>query len=334
MNEACASCGAALAADALACPSCRRLVHADRLASLSAEAEAATAAGELERAREAWRAVLELLPREAGQYAAVESKLASLDVAPEPEQERPAWTKRAGALGAAALLVWKVKPILAFVITKGKFLLLGLTKAKTFFSMFLALGVYWTAWGWQFALGLVLSIYIHEIGHVAALSQLGIPARAPLFIPGFGAIVRMEAYPKTPHDDALVGLAGPIWGLAAAIASWAIGAAFDAPFFIALARVGALINLFNLVPVWQLDGSRGFRALSRRYRWYVVGAIALAWVFVEDGMLLLVLVVAAARTAFTEATVEEPDGPILLRFLVLIAALAALMALDPGLPVP
>jgi hypothetical protein len=63
---------------------------------------------------------------------------------------------RAGSLaglGAIGLLLWKFKFIAAFVLTKAKFLFLGLTKASTFLSMFLSLGVYWAAFGWKFAWG-------------------------------------------------------------------------------------------------------------------------------------------------------------------------------------
>ncbi len=42
-----------------------------------------------------------------------------------------------------------------------------------------------------------------------------------------------------------------------------------------MARVGAWINLFNLFPVWQLDGSQGVRALSRGQRWLAVLALSL-----------------------------------------------------------
>src|SRR5207302_3963478 len=95
-----------------------------------------------------------------------------------------------------------------FLLTKGKLLLLGLTKATTFFSMLLSLGVYWAAWGWKFALGLVLSIYIHEMGHVFALRRLGFKASAPMFIPGLGALIRLRQHPANPREDAEIGLAG------------------------------------------------------------------------------------------------------------------------------
>jgi Zn-dependent protease len=86
------------------------------------------------------------------------------------------------------LFIWKFKVVLSFILTKGKLLLLGLTKGPTFLSMLLSVGVYWTAWGWRFAVGVVESIYVHAMGHVAMLRRFGIPATAPMFIPGFGGM--------------------------------------------------------------------------------------------------------------------------------------------------
>src|SRR2546430_4861243 len=82
--------------------------------------------------------------------------------------------------------------------------------------MLLSAGVYWTIWGWKFALGVVLSIYVHEMGHVQALQRYGIKATAPMFIPGVGAVVRLKQYPADRREDARVGLAGPLWGRPAA----------------------------------------------------------------------------------------------------------------------
>src|SRR5205085_2594758 len=81
----------------------------------------------------------------------------------QPADHRdPAAGRQKGWIAAAGAL-------LVSVLAKGKLLLLGLTKASTFFTMLLSMGVYWTAFGWKFAVGLVVSIYIHEMGHVAAL---------------------------------------------------------------------------------------------------------------------------------------------------------------------
>jgi hypothetical protein len=92
--------------------------------------------------------------------------------------------------------------LLLFSFGKLKFLLLGLTKAKTFFSMFAFFGFYWTQFGWPLAAGLVISLYIHEMGHVHMLRRLGIDAGAPLFIPGLGAFVMLKQHvtDRPGHD--------------------------------------------------------------------------------------------------------------------------------------
>jgi len=141
-------------------------------------------------------------------------------------------------------------------------LLLGLTKGGTLFSMLLSAGVYWTIWGWKFAFGIVLSIYIHEMGHVQALQRYGIKATAPMFIPGIGAVIRLKQYRPTPART-------PGSGSPARSGDWAPRSrptSCTAPpasgCGARIAHFGAWVNLFNLVPVWQLDGARGFRALT------------------------------------------------------------------------
>ena len=88
------------------------------------------------------------------------------------------------------------------------------------------------------------------------LRRLGINADAPLFIPGVGALVMLKQHITDPVIDARIGLAGPVWGLSAAIVSWVIYLATGAPIWLAIAELTGFINLFNLIPVWQLDGAR------------------------------------------------------------------------------
>jgi Zn-dependent protease len=338
----CPGCGTELAPSLLSCPACRRLVHADELKRCAADAAAAAHAGNLLGAITHWRRALDLLPPGTMQYNAVAAEIDGLTrkqetaagpATPAPADAGPISIGRKGraptlmtAAGALALLVWKLKFVLGFLLTKGKLLLLGLTKASTFFSMILSLGVYWTAWGWKFALGLILSIYIHEIGHVAALRRLGIKATAPMFVPGLGAVVRLKQYPASPREDARVGLAGPLWGLAAAVGAYAVYWATGWESWAAIAKVGAWINLFNLLPVWQLDGSRGFRALARSQRWLVVAAIGAMWYLTAEGLLALVFIVAVLRTLGTEPA-EQPDRTALIQYAFLVVALAALAQL-------
>ena len=67
--------------------------------------------------------------------------------------------------------------------------------------MLASLGVYWTLYGWPLALGLVLSIYVHEMGHVAMIRRYGSAASAPMFIPGFGAFIQLRAMNLPPVPD-------------------------------------------------------------------------------------------------------------------------------------
>jgi Zn-dependent protease len=179
--------------------------------------------------------------------------------------------------------------------------LAGLTKSGTFLSMFLSLGVYWAAFGWKFAAGLIASLYVHEMGHVAALHRLGIRASAPMFLPGFGAFVRLQQHPVDAREDARSGTRGADLGPRGALVAAAVFFATQAPIWGAIARVGAWINLFNLLPIWQLDGGRGFRALSRGERFWVTGLLAALWFWTGEGLLVLLLLVAGFRAFGAEA---------------------------------
>src|SRR5256885_15722313 len=223
----CPDCGAQVAPALLACPACHRLVHADALKRLAADAEQAKQTGDTSAELAAWRQALEFLPPDTAQHQTVAARVAELSRAVD---RQPAGAKHgsrlgkgaAGGLGALGVLLAKFKFALLFVITKAKLLLLGLTKASTLLSMLLSMSVYWTLWGWKFAAGFVVSIYIHEMGHVQALTHYGIKATAPMFIPGVGAFIRLKQYPTDRREDARVGLAGPIWGAGAAIAAYGV----------------------------------------------------------------------------------------------------------------
>ena len=343
----CPKCGTALAPNILSCPGCGRLVHADELKRLADEAAAAIQPADGLRA---WRKAYALLPEGSRQQAAVLRKIDDLvkvaEIAPFPTSARtPAksakaagaggpkslWSRILGILGVSAVFIAKFKFAALFLLTKAKFLLLGLTKMGTLLSMAVSVGFYWTLWGWKFALGFVVSIYIHEMGHVAMLSRLGIHATAPMFIPGVGAIVRLRENLPTAREDARVGLAGPIWGLGAAVAAYALSLAFDSQMMLAIATVGAWINLFNLTPVWQLDGSRAFRALTRTQRWIAVAVVAVALFASSVGILWAVLLFAVMR-AFQKDAAEEPDNVALGEYVFLIATLTILAWIPVKIP--
>ena len=294
--QTCARCATELPSFALACPACAALVHRDRLTQLAERATAAMTSGDKAAARELWLEARELVPGQSEQYRLLTARATALaDESSRPPTPGPSdkswWTSAAGAAAAVGLLL----------VGKFKFLLLGLSKLSTVVSMFGFIAVYWSIHGWPLAVGLAGSIYIHEMGHVAMLRRLGIRADAPLFIPGVGALVMLREHVTDPVANARIGLAGPVWGLCAGIASWATYLVTGASIWLAIAELTGFLNLFNLMPIWQLDGARGFQVLARDERWIVLIVIGLALWATGVGVLWIVGGVALYHTVRGEA---------------------------------
>jgi Zn-dependent protease len=188
-----------------------------------------------------------------------------------------------GPLAAGALLL----------ATKGKALLLLLPKLKLFTtsaSMLVSIGAYALIWGWPFAVGFVLLLLLHEMGHVFQLRREGIEASAPMFIPFLGAAIAAKSMGDDAAAEARVGLAGPILGSIATLVPLGIWLATGEEFWQALAFVGFFLNLFNLLPVLPLDGGRAMAALSP-WVWIAgfAALVVLTFVFPNPIMLLILL---------------------------------------------
>jgi Zn-dependent protease len=203
-----------------------------------------------------------------------------------PSERRPPWRRALGVLAALGLVLLKFG-------AKLKALLLLVPKLKiltTSASMLVSIAAYALIWGWKFAIGFVLLLLVHELGHVIQLRREGIPASAPMFIPFLGAVVAMRELPKDAAAEARVGLAGPVLGSLGALVPLGLYALTGNELFQALAFVGFFLNLFNLLPVLPLDGGRAMAALSP-WMWFVgfgllVGA---TFVFPNPIMILILL---------------------------------------------
>ncbi len=174
-------------------------------------------------------------------------------------QTRPV-LKRWGPIGA----------VLALVLGKLKWLLViaKFAKLKTLVTMLIAVWAYGAIWGIPFAIGFILLIFIHELGHGLVLRQQGIPAGAPVFIPFVGAVIAMKGMPRNAYVEALVGIGGPALGTLGAAVCLGVGYVTQHPFWYALASTGFLLNLFNMLPVSPLDGGRIASVISR-WLWLV-----------------------------------------------------------------
>ena len=205
-----------------------------------------------------------------------------------PPPPAPAPSPPAKRRGLAGLLV-----LVALSATKLKGLLLLLPKLKFFTtsaSMLVSIAAYTLIFTWRFAVGFVLLLLVHELGHVIQLRREGVQASAPVFIPFLGAAIAAKSLGGNALAEARVGLAGPVLGTLAAAAVGVAGLATDSELLKALAFVGFFLNLFNLLPVLPLDGGRAMSALSPAL-WVVgfAGLVVLAFVAPNPVMLLILV---------------------------------------------
>jgi Zn-dependent protease len=346
MNVRCAGCGGELAPGLLACPVCHQLVHAGELKELAAAARAAEASGDLSTALATWRKVIPLLPPGTQQQKTIEGEMRRLSAVvdgrgPKAPASKGKTGKAVAGAGAAGAFLLKLKAILVLLGANAKLLLLGLVKLPTLISM-LVYASWFTALtgggvgGVWLAVGIVACIYVHEVGHVAALRRYGIDASAPMFIPGFGALVRLRQYPTDAREEARTGLAGPLWGLIAALGAFLVGVVFHSATALVVASWSASINVFNLLPVWQLDGARGLKALSRSQRALLGGVSLLAGLVTAEGVpavvdlpfvighLMPVVVGVVVLARMGSSPPEEGDRGVFWLFVALIVLLPGL----------
>ena len=180
-------------------------------------------------------------------------------------------------------------------LAKLKFLLPFL---KTGGTMIFSMWAYALMWGWQYAVGFVLLIFIHECGHLIAARQCGLKVGWPVFIPFMGALIALKEAPRNAWVEAEVGIGGPLLGTLGAIACEGIYLATGNQLFRALAYTGFFLNLFNLAPIGFLDGGRIVTALSP-WLWIVGFVIMTVMIFTHfNFILLLILVMSLPRLFF------------------------------------
>ena len=219
------------------------------------------------------------------------------------------WTARLKkALGPVAV----VGVVIAKFFAKLKFLILPALKflpilLKSGGTMLLSIWAYAVFFGWKFAVGFVLLMFVHECGHLIVAKKFGLPVSAPVFIPFMGAFILLKDQPRNAWMEACVGIGGPMLGSLGALACNAIGEISNVPLLVALARTGYFLNLFNLMPVGFLDGGRIVTALSR-WLWIPGFAILIwfAWKF-PNLIVFLIIIASLPRvySLFRKRTEEE-----------------------------
>lgn len=334
--HSCPNCSHWLPDGTLACPDCQTLTYGRYLSELAGAAQQLEQQGRWQEARERWNFTLQWLPENTQQAASIQQHIAGIDGRLGREQsQRERWTRRLGPFTPIALFLLKAKSAV-FLLFKLKFLF-GLV---TFF------GLYWVMFGWQFAVGFTACIFIHEMGHYVAVKRRGLRADLPMFFPGLGAYVRWYSQGISREDLASIALAGPLYGLIAALACFGLYGYTHNELFLVLANVGAWINVFNLMPLTMLglDGAQATFALSKLQRGLIAATCVVFFALTANNgntqwVLLLVGLMMGWR-AMGQDMPEKQDTRIFAYFLGLVLALgmlmyrtAALVALMPKPPV-
>ena len=195
-----------------------------------------------------------------------------------------------------------IKALLALLAAGklGKVLLTGGTMLISVFAYALIYGIW-------YAVGFVLLIFVHEMGHFLAARQRGLDVGAPTFIPFVGAWIELKDLPHDVETEAWIGLAGPLLGSVGALACYYAWRVTDAPLLLALAYAGFFINLFNLIPISPFDGGRITAILSPRV-WLLGVPILIGLFFWHPSPILILMAVLAAPQAW-KAFTFDPNAP-------------------------
>ena len=127
------------------------------------------------------------------------------------------------------------------------------------------------------AVGLFLSIVVHELAHSLVARKFGMPMKGiTLFI--FGGVSEMEEEPSSAKAELLMAVVGPVTSMGLALVFYGIarltaGAWPEAVngVFAYLGMINGILAIFNLVPAFPLDGGRVLRAVlwwsRKNIRW-------------------------------------------------------------------
>ncbi len=179
--------------------------------------------------------------------------------------------------------------------------------ATTGLTMIISVFAYALVFGPWYAVGFVLLIFAHEMGHFAAARQRGLAVGAPTFIPFVGAWIQLKDLPHDVETEAYVGLAGPLAGTVAALACYILARSHHSDLLLALAYAGFFLNLFNLIPLSPFDGGRITAIVSPRV--WLLGVPILGALFLWRPSPMLILVALLAAPHVWKALKYDPSAP-------------------------
>ncbi|MGA3170473.1 MAG: site-2 protease family protein [Chthoniobacteraceae bacterium] len=176
-------------------------------------------------------------------------------------------------------------------------------------TMFISLWFYAQAFGWPFAAGFIVLLFIHESGHLIAARLMGLKVGLPVFIPFMGAMIALKEAPRNAWIESVVGVGGPLVGSMGAIAMAGLYFVTGNRLFLALGYFGCFLNLFNLIPIVPLDGGRIVSAISP-WLWVLGLVIIVPYLLLHAGgfgIFILVIVALSLPRVFALFRRRSPE---------------------------
>jgi Zn-dependent protease len=174
-------------------------------------------------------------------------------------------------------------------------------------TMLISVFAYALIFGLPYAVGFVVLILVHEMGHYLAARRRGLNVGAPTFIPFVGAWIELKDQPHDAETEAYVGFAGPLVGSLGALLCYFLARSYDSALLLALSYAGFFLNLFNLSPLSPFDGGRITAVLSPRL--WLLGVPILVALFFYRPSPMLVLVAVLAAPQVLKAWRFDPKAP-------------------------
>ena len=101
---------------------------------------------------------------------------------------------------------------------------------------------------------LIIVLLIHEFGHILAMKIFKYYDTKLIFIPFFGAAASGKPIKYNSKDDSIITISGPLLGILFGLILFLVSG--NNVFIQKIAYTSFLLNVFNLLPIYPLDGGR------------------------------------------------------------------------------
>ena len=174
--------------------------------------------------------------------------------------------------------------------------------------------IWWATGSWVIAVALIWGLFVHEYGHVLAMNRLGMGPARIYIIPFLGGVAKSQRLPQSEWHGVLVSLAGPAFGLLAAIPFLAGFIVTGNGLWLQGVFAIALINLVNLAPAPPLDGSKALgpvlalaHPLLEKAAMVLVGLLVVIW-GITNGSYIFAAFLAFALIGHLQRGAWRPEG--------------------------